>query len=321
MMLVTDYNTPCSDADVCLRGEDMHGQATTFGELIGPYLTDRKKSGDFGRKAFYNTRSACYSFADHVGRRPMRNLSPRNVESWLAALHVGGYAPTTRRNYLSAIRGLFAWAIRRGHCRRNPATEVRGPKEPRRLPRAFTAEQVSAILDACPDERARLIVLFMVQLGLRCIEITRLQVGDIDRRTNTARIVGKGGHERVLPIDPQTLAALDDYLLAHPAPAGPLVRNYTDCQRSLNTATISRMLTRILFDAGVKRAPKDGVNAHAGRHTCLTDMLRNGAHLRDVQAAAGHRFLSTTEVYLPLVVDGLEAAMGGRWYGRSGPTQ
>jgi site-specific recombinase XerD len=49
-----------------------------------------------------------------------------------------------------------------------------------------------------------------------------------------------------------------------------------------------------------------------------SDILLNGAHLRDAQAALGHAHLETTQKYIPLVVDGLEAAMNGRSYHHAG---
>lgn len=59
-----------------------------------------------------------------------------------------------------------------------------------------------------------------------------------------------------------------------------------------------------------------GRNATGARLTasCGTDMLRNGAHIRDVQHALGHAHLATTEIYLPLIVNDLREAMGGRSY-------
>jgi site-specific recombinase XerD len=69
-----------------------------------------------------------------------------------------------------------------------------------------------------------------------------------------------------------------------------------------------------MSEAGIKRYRRDGVSAHALRHTSATDMLRSGAHLRDVQHALGHAHLATTETYLPLVVHDLREAMGGRQY-------
>lgn len=285
---------------------------TPFAALIEPYLTDRKRLGEICHERAIGIRGALWSFSDHVGRRQLRNVSPIHVESWLGTME--HLAPATRRNRLSNVRCLFAWAIKRGHCRRNPANEVTAPRQPRRPPRALHDGQVGLVLDACPDTRARLVVTLMAQQGLRCCEVSRLELGDIDWHARTMRVRGKGGHERVLPFFDETLLALDEYLGEFPASAGALVRSYTHCQRAVRPRTISEYVSGWMNDAGIKNGPRDGVSAHAHRHTCLTDMLRKGAHLRDVQAAAGHASLTTTEMYLPLLVNGLTEAMGGRTY-------
>lgn len=67
-----------------------------------------------------------------------------------------------------------------------------------------------------------------------------------------------------------------------------------------------------MHEAGVTESP------HALRHTAASDVLRAGAHLRDVQAMLGHSSLSTTERYLPLLVGDLREAMDGRRYGELG---
>jgi site-specific recombinase XerD len=127
---------------------------------------------------------------------------------------------------------------------------------------------------------------------------------------------GKGGHERVLPVMAETLDCLDAYLGEHPCSAGPLIRSYRSWERhqALSAGAISKYVSIWMNDAGIKTGPRDGISAHAGRHTCATDMLRTGAHLRDVQAVLGHAHLSTSETYLPLLVNGLESAMTGRSY-------
>jgi site-specific recombinase XerD len=69
-----------------------------------------------------------------------------------------------------------------------------------------------------------------------------------------------------------------------------------------------------MYRAGINHAAYDGVSAHALRHTAAADMLRSGAHVRDVQAALGHAHLVTTERYLPTLVRGLAETMAGRRY-------
>jgi site-specific recombinase XerD len=284
----------------------------TVHSLISPYLQDRKLRKELCAQRVRDTRSALTGFATHCGGRPIENISVQVVESWLAKQ--SELAPATIRGRLSTVRTFFRWCIRRGHCRRNPAAETRGPRQPRAVPRALPHPSIAALLAACPDARGRLMVLLMVQQGLRCCEISRLSFGDVDRINMTLRIEGKGHHERILPLLEPVAEAIDCYLAEYPAHAGPLVRSYRKCARRLEPDSISKLVAGWCWDAGIKLAARDGVSAHAGRHTCATDMLRQGAHVRDVQQAMGHAHIATTEIYLPLVVHGLAAAMGGRTY-------
>lgn len=282
-------------------------------KLIEQYLLSRKRSGlDPG--TIKNQRCALTTFQAHTGNRPLDRLGPVHIEKWLET--TSDLAPATRRSRLSTIRGFLRWCERRGHVKKNVAADVRGPRQPRTLPRALATEAAEKAILACPDARARLIMILMFQQGLRCVEVSRLELGDIDRQHGSIKVRGKGGHERVLPMMDETIECLDAYLGEHPCSAGPLVRSYRSWERhqALSAQAISKYVSIWMNDAGIKHGPRDGVSAHAGRHTCLSDMLRAGAHLRDVQAAAGHAHITSTEVYLPLLVKGLDEAMSGRRY-------
>lgn len=303
-------NTAGHAESLALQGGEDMGQ--TVGQLISPFVKDRTARGLYCRETARTARGNLYRFARFMGERRVKNIGSSHIESWLASLEK--LAPATRRSYLSTVRTFFSWAVRRGYCKRNPAHEVEAPRQPRSVPRALPQAAIASVLDHCPDARGRLIVTLMVQQGLRCVEIHRLTMGDLDWNYDTMRIVGKGHHERVLPIVDETRGALDEYLREHPASAGPLIRSYVQQHRPLTADVISHLVIGWMYEAGIKRRARDGVSGHAGRHTCATDMLRGGAHVRDVQAALGHRHLTTTEIYLPLLVHGLSEAMSGRSY-------
>jgi integrase/recombinase XerC len=215
------------------------------------------------------------------------------------------------------------WLVEVGELERNPALLVKSPKEPRRLPRGLTAAEVRRLLRVAPDARAVVIILLMVQEGLRRGEVAGLDLGDIDMAERTMLVRGKGGHERVLPISEETFTAIRRYLGEHPATAGPLVRRSLDqpkgvrwdARQGLSPSYVSQMMTQWMREAGIKAKPYDGRSAHALRHTAASDMLRHGAHVRNVQAALGHASLVTTQRYLPLIVGDLRESMGGSRYG------
>lgn len=250
-------------------------------------------------------------FASVVDDPPARQLAREHVEHWMKAAKL---APSTMRTRLSQLRCFSRWAVEHGHMRTDPTNGVKGPRQPRRLPRGLRLAEVQAILTHAADPRARLIVLLMVQEGLRRKEVAGLALGDIDMAERTMLIVGKGDHERVLPISGETWAALVTYLATGRVVAGPVIRSLRDGRSAIQPGMVGRIVSATMLAAGVKQRAYDGRSGHSCRHTAATDSLRAGAHVRDVQKMLGHVSLTSTQVYLPLVVHDLRAAMGGRAY-------
>lgn len=277
----------------------------TLAQLAAAYIADRLHRSRFRPKTADTVRFTLAGLMRHAPEDPTQ-LTRQHVEGWLADTKM---APATARSRLSQIRGFCRWLRRQGLLTGDPTLDVDGPRTPRYVPRGLKSQAVSAALASCPDTRARLILLLMCQEGLRCLEVANLELGDVDFDGRIMLVRGKGGHERVLPVSEESWGALIEYLTERPAYAGPLVRSYNDPHRGIDASYISTLVARWLRAAGVE------ATAHALRHTAASDMLRNGAHLRDVQAALGHVSLSTTQRYLPWVVGDLRQAMAGRRYG------
>lgn len=283
-------------------------------DIVGIYIRGRVRQGEIVPLTARNHYGTLAGFAESANC-DVSKLSERHVRRWLEDHE--HLAASTRRNRLATVRTFCRWLHEEGHCPRDPCRKIKALREPKRVPRALTYEQVDAILAACPDTRARVAVVLMVQLGLRRGEVARLEVGDFDLTNRMLVVTGKGGHQRALFVTDQAYQAIIEHLSVQGTVAGPLLRSYQFPTRGLHPDTVSAIVRRAMEEAGVKRAPRDGVSPHALRHSALTHMLQHGAHILDVQAVAGHSSVSVTQKYLPLMVGTLQDAMSGRHYGAS----
>ncbi|HEY7824746.1 MAG TPA: tyrosine-type recombinase/integrase [Acidimicrobiia bacterium] len=275
------------------------------------YVAGRVRRGEITPLTGRNTRSSLGSLVKEIGDR--RTITPHTIEKWMGTrAHLSA---ATRRHDFIAARAWCDWLVQEGKLKSNPTVRFRAPKEPRRAPRALSAESVAEVLHVCPDERSKAIVWLMVGMGLRCCEVATLNIEDWDRHSDLLRVTGKGQHVRELPMLPHVSEAIRVYLSAHPATDGPLFRSYRNPTQAIRADTISGMVSELMMAAGIKHHPRDGVSAHALRHTAASDVLEHSHDLPAVQEMLGHRNLSTTSIYLRRAsMERMRDSMSGRDY-------
>ena len=144
--------------------------------------------------------------------------------------------------------------------------------------------------------------------GVRVGELVALDIDDLDRSRNVARVFGKGRKERTVPFGQPAAQALERWLRdGRPrlvvSGAGPALflgaRGRRIDQRAVRTLVHQRI-------ADVPGAPDIG--PHGLRHTAATHLLEGGADLRSVQELLGHASLATTQLYTHVSTDRLRRA-------------
>jgi integrase/recombinase XerD len=131
-------------------------------------------------------------------------------------------------------------------------------------------------------------------------ELVELPLSAVDRRSGLLRVVGKGGHERIVPLGQAALDALAVYLAQA---RSELLGRQPDRSHAVFLSRRGRPMTRQNFFALVRRLarkadiPAERVSPHVFRHAFATDLLEGGADLRSIQAMLGHADLSTTQIY------------------------
>lgn len=235
------------------------------------------------------------------------------IRAFLASMTRRKLAPSSQGRALSAVRSLFRFACREGYLPANPATQVRAPKQPKKLPSELRPGEIENLLEGAAGDselrvRDRAILELLYATGLRVSELVSLNWGDLDLEERCLQVVGKGQKERIVPFGRQAQQALRFWLEEWEG-----VREKDQGRRADEPIFLhhrggrlsSRSVRRVLDRAAEQAALARGVHPHAIRHSFATHLLENGADLRTIQELLGHSSLSTTQRYTHLELDRL----------------
>lgn len=288
--------------------------ADTLDPLVREYCRARRARGELTPRTAQTAQYTLGLLAASYGRRPLDKFGPKAIDRWLES--IGDRAPSTRREYLSRVKVFCRWLVARKAIKTDPTTHVERIRQPRRTPVTLTPQQVARLFIGLPDLRARAIVWLMVGCGARCVEVSRLRVEDYDPAGRTILLVGKGMHERQIPVPREVCVALNAYLDEAGTSSGPLIRSTIDPARGLAAKTLSTYLREWMTAAGVKVRARDGRSAHGLRRTAGSDVMDRVGDIRVVQEMLGHLDVQTTaNYYLRRVSEAkLRDAMEGRPY-------
>jgi len=270
--------------------------------------TVRAYRGDLADLAsFANATTAATRASQTAEAVDVRELDLELLRDWLWNSTGAGLAKSTLARRSAAVRGFTKWLVASGAVSVDAAARLKAPRPDQHLPRVLTRGQMATIFDGLAARagsgdpvaiRDLAIVELLYASAMRVSELTGLRVGDIDRSRLTARVLGKGSKERVVPFGVPAAHALDRYLdEARPALRGGRAETGALFVNShgavMNTRSVYEVVAGILHDI-----PGSGPSGpHAFRHTAATHLLDGGADLRAVQEILGHASLSTTQIY------------------------
>ncbi|MFE9101302.1 site-specific tyrosine recombinase XerD [Actinomadura geliboluensis] len=249
---------------------------------------------------------------DARGRAGIGDITEDDVRAFLLGLREGDadhppLSAGSAARALVAVRGLHRFALREGLAARDPAHDVKPPTPPRRLPKAISLPEVERLLAAAAGPsgdrgaarglRDRALLELLYGSGARISEAVGLDVDDLDLRDGIARVAGKGGKARVVPIGDYAREAVDAYLVrARPELAGA-GRGGPALFLNARGGRLSRQGAWMVLRAAADRAQLSEVSPHTLRHSFATHLLDGGADVRVVQELLGHASVTTTQVY------------------------
>jgi integrase/recombinase XerC/integrase/recombinase XerD len=212
-------------------------------------------------------------------------------------------APASRNRKLACLKSFFNWLYQESWIDEDLAAQVQMPKVPQKLPHFISVDEVVAVVKALTAvsepaaERSLALVLLLYGGGLRVSEACALKWSNLDFEQKTARVLGKGGRERLVVLP----SGCWPVLKSMKARGGTYV--FGDAPLS------SRQAYQMVRDAGARAGLVKPLNPHALRHSFATHMLSSGADLRVLQELLGHTSLTATQKYTHLSVDHLARAL------------
>ena len=244
--------------------------------------------------------------------RDFENATRGDVEDYLVHCDAQGLARATRARRLSAIKQLYRFAFEEGLRLDNPAIQIAGPGQDKRLPKILSEEEVDRLLEAArasgrnqiDQTRNTCLMELLYATGMRVSELVSLPIAATRGDPRLLLILGKGGKERMVPLSPPARTALAEWLV---------LRDRIDDQNRAAHKPVSRFLfpshgasghlTRHRFYLLIKEfavaagVDPSKVTPHTLRHAFATHLLANGADLRAIQTMLGHADVATTEIY------------------------
>jgi integrase/recombinase XerD len=227
-----------------------------------------------------------------------------------------GLAPTSLRRRAASIRGFYRFAFGEGLIRVDVAAQLDLPRQPRILPETLTVDEAERLLEGAggddPDEpqhdrrlRDRALLELLYAAGLRVSEALGLDADDLSFDAATARVIGKGDRERVVPVGEIALERLHRWIDGPRTTLLGLGKGPRTHGGPVFVGDRGGRLSRAAGWTAVKVAARNAglgqrISPHTLRHSFATHLLEGGADLRIVQELLGHASISTTQLYTHL---------------------
>jgi integrase/recombinase XerD len=230
----------------------------------------------------------------------------QTIEAYFQDLGARGLSPATAARRRSAVRQFYRFVLGEGWRGDDPSRRVEAPKQGRPLPKVLSRAEIEALIAAAAtkDGGQGLRLTCMIELlyasGLRISELMALPLAALARDPAFLMIKGKGGKERLAPLNPAARQAVTAYIevrrqfLPKGVKDSPWLFPSRSAGGRLTARRVSQLLQEAALAAGLDSAK---VSPHVLRHAFATHLLEGGADLRVIQTLLGHADIATTQIY------------------------
>ncbi|MGP0089065.1 MAG: tyrosine recombinase XerC [Xanthobacteraceae bacterium] len=272
--------------------------------------TERRMSGKTVEAYRRDVAQFLAFMAEHLGGAPslarLARIAPADVRAFMAARRADAISGRSLMRNMAGVRSFARFLERNGKGQVGALASIRTPKVPKTLPKPLPVADAKRMADA--DLRAgeavepwilardAAVLALLYGSGLRISEALGLRRQEVPApgAGDTIVVTGKGAKQRMVPVLPQVLVLIADYVALCPfdlPPAGPLFVGAKG--GPLGPRIVQLAMERM---RGALALP-DTATPHALRHSFATHLLARGGDLRSIQELLGHASLSTTQIY------------------------
>lgn len=303
----------------------------TIARAIKEYLRFLAVSKGMAKRTLITYEAYLDVFADWAAQNKLSNIEQFSHDDVLDfQLFLQASEPVrsakTQNYYLIALRGLLKYLATRDIPALS-AEKITLAKTGARKIHFLEGGELDRLVDAIGQEtvgqqRDRAIITLLYGSGLRLSELLSLKRNQVAVEHGEFSVRGKGGKVRPVFLTDQAQTALNMYLAErHDSNPFLFIRHHRDPKKddqapALNGRYVQRQLQRYALAAGITKP----VSPHKLRHSFATELLRNGADLRSVQALLGHSSITTTQTYTH-VTDASLRDVHQRFHRHSSPEQ
>lgn len=266
------------------------------------YLASVRRYSSHTLAAYKRDLSALAAYCELHAITGWDAVTQHHIRQFAAIEHANGLNGRSLQRRLSAVRSFYRHLLRSKFARSNPAVGVRAPKSPRKLPATLDVDQTSQLLNISDDDALAIRDIALMELiyssGLRLSETVALNLAQLDLKTGTVTVTGKGQKTRIVPVGQRAFSALKLWLDHCESLRGDEKDAVFLSRRGkrLSPRTVQQRLKVWAIKQGIAA----DLHPHMLRHSFATHLLESSGDLRAVQELLGHANLSTTQIYTHL---------------------
>lgn len=242
---------------------------------------------------------------DYLRQRDISSISRDDLSQFAIYLFESGRERSSQARVVSGVKSFFNYLLLYDKISVAPTEFLESPKIRRKIPEVLSVAEIDSIISAIDlsdkfGHRNKAIIEVLYSCGVRVSELVSLKCSDLFFDDGFMRVMGKGGKQRLVPVNDNLIKVVAIYLSQRGTMR--VESKFSDylflSSRGTNLTRV--MIFTIIKDLASKAGIKKSVSPHTFRHSFATHLLKGGADIRAVQDMLGHQSILTTEIYTHL---------------------